>query len=75
MVKVILVFIVLMAVGTVASIILATLRIAVQAMVIVAGVLALLAILGWVGYDKVRGRITRFEQDRLQKDNNPGDGD
>lgn len=56
MLKCILWFILLCAVGFVVCVILGMLRIAVQAIVIVAAILLFIGLLGWVGYEKVKNR-------------------
>ena len=50
-------FIVLCVVGVIACVILGTLKVAIQAVIIVAAVLMFIALLGWVGYEKIRNRI------------------
>ena len=50
-------FILICIVGFVACVILGMLKVAIQAVVIVAAVLMFIALLGWVGYEKVKNRI------------------
>lgn len=57
MLKCIMWFILLCAVGFVVCVILGMLKIAVQAIVIVAAILLFIGLLGWVGYEKVKKRI------------------
>jgi len=49
-------FIVLCVAGFVVCVILGMLKMAIQAMVIVAAILMFIALLGWVGYEKIRNR-------------------
>lgn len=63
MIKAVLWFIALCAVGCVVCVILGALRVAIQAVVIVAAVLMFVALLGWVGYEKIRNRIERRDND------------
>lgn len=63
MIKAVLWFIALCVVGCVVCIILGALRVAIQAVVIVAAVLMFIALLGWVGYEKIRNRIERRDND------------
>ena len=57
MLKCIMWFILLCAVGFVVCVILGMLKIAVQAIVIVAAILLFIGLLGWVGYEKIKNRI------------------
>lgn len=49
-------FILLCIVGFIACVILGTLKVAIQAIVIIAAILMFLALLGWVAYEKMRSR-------------------
>lgn len=59
MIKLVVWFIALCVIGFIACVILGTLKIAIQAMVIVAAILMFIALLGWVAYEKIRNRIER----------------
>lgn len=61
--KLIMWFIVLMAVGTIACIVLGTLRIAVQAVVITGAVLMFIILIGIIAWNSIRNRIRRDEND------------
>ena len=64
MIKAVAWFIALCVVGFVACVILGMLKVAIQAMVIVAAILMFIALLGWVGYEKIKNRI------ELRRDDN-----
>lgn len=57
MIKAVAWFILLCVVGCVVCVILGMLKIAVQAMLIIAAVFMFIALLGWVGYEKIKNRI------------------
>ncbi len=63
MIKAVLWFIALCVVGCVVCIILGALKVAIQAVVIAAAVLMFVALIGWVGYEKIRNRIGRRDSD------------
>lgn len=58
MIKAVLWFIALCVAGCVVCVILGALKVAIQAVVIVAAVLMFIALLGWVGYEKIKARMT-----------------
>lgn len=63
MIKTVAWFIVLCVVGCVVCVILGMLKVAIQAMVIVAAILMFIALLGWVGYEKIKNRIDSRRDD------------
>lgn len=61
LIKLVLWFIALCITGFVVCVILGMLKIAIQAIVIVAAILMFLILLGWIGYGRIRERIRKRE--------------